>query len=71
MRTLKLALLISLFAGANAFAKSSANCQARQDSRMNEDSKVVKTAKATATVWGNPQSNSGKKPQAESSKTNR
>lgn len=69
MRTLKIALTLALMFGMSAHAKSTANCQARQDSRMTEDGKVVKTAKATATVF--PQSGAGKKPQVESSKTSR
>ncbi len=69
MRTFKIALSLGLMIGISAHAKSSANCQARQDSRMTEDAKVVKTAKATATVF--PQSGSSKKPQTDSSKTSR
>lgn len=66
MKTLKIAFVIALFSGLNAFAGTTSNCQAKQDSNLDKN-KAVKTQEATQTVYGNAQS--APKKQQEGSKT--
>ena len=49
MKTLKIAFVIALFSGLNAFAGTTSNCQAKQDSNLDKN-KAVKIQIVTKIV---------------------